>query len=124
MIRQMLHGPDGVAGFLRQHSAYHIGRRRRPVNIARLHLCSPKGAMQLWPNRELAAIDRRVGQALDIRPAPWVADLIAASPIASVVSNPRLADNPIVACNQAFVDLTGYAVEEVVGRNCRFLAGP
>lgn len=33
-------------------------------------------------------------------------------------------DNPIVACNQAFLDLTGYAVEEVVGRNCRFLAGP
>jgi PAS domain S-box-containing protein len=80
--------------------------------------------MQLWPNRELPAIAGGVGQALDIRPDPWVADLITASPIASVVSNPRLADNPIVACNQAFVDLTGYTVEEVVGRNCRFLAGP
>jgi PAS domain S-box-containing protein len=50
--------------------------------------------------------------------------LIAYSPIASVISNPRLKDNPIIACNDAFVDLTGYAEDEIVGRNCRFLAGP
>ncbi len=50
--------------------------------------------------------------------------LIANSPVASVISNPRLADNPIIACNQAFIDLTGYSEDEVVGRNCRFLAGP
>lgn len=65
-----------------------------------------------------------MGQVLDIRPDAWVANLIDGSPIASVVSNPRLPDNPIVACNKAFLDLTGYGVEEVVGRNCRFLAGP
>lgn len=53
-----------------------------------------------------------------------VRDLIATSPIASVVSNPRLPDNPIIACNQAFMDLTQYAEDEIVGRNCRFLAGP
>ena len=40
-----------------------------------------------------------------------------------VVTNPRQADNPIVLANQAFLDLTGYAAEEVVGRNCRFLQG-
>jgi PAS domain S-box-containing protein len=50
--------------------------------------------------------------------------LIEDSPIASVISNPRIKDNPIIACNQAFVDLTGYSVDEIVGRNCRFLAGP
>ncbi len=50
--------------------------------------------------------------------------LIANSPVASVISNPRLQDNPIIACNQAFIDLTGYPEDEVVGRNCRFLAGP
>ncbi|MCX7675780.1 MAG: LuxR C-terminal-related transcriptional regulator [Alteraurantiacibacter sp.] len=61
---------------------------------------------------------------MDIEPDPWVAELIKASPIASVVSNPRMHDNPIVACNQAFLDLTGYGAEEVLGRNCRFLAGP
>ncbi len=50
--------------------------------------------------------------------------LIADSPIASVISNPRLKDNPIIAFNDAFVDLTGYAEREIMGRNCRFLAGP
>jgi PAS domain-containing protein len=46
------------------------------------------------------------------------------SPIASVVSNPRLPDNPIVAANNAFYALTGYGADDVLGRNCRFLAGP
>jgi PAS domain S-box-containing protein len=46
------------------------------------------------------------------------------SPIASVVTNPRLHDNPIIACNAAFMELTGYGEDEIIGRNCRFLAGP
>ena len=40
-----------------------------------------------------------------------------------VVTDPRQPHNPIVLANQAFLDLTGYAAEEVVGRNCRFLQG-
>jgi len=51
-------------------------------------------------------------------------DLIKHSPIAAVVSDPKLPDNPIIACNEAFIALTGYAREEIVGRNCRFLRGP
>jgi PAS domain S-box-containing protein len=54
---------------------------------------------------------------------PWVEAMIADSPIASVISNPRIQDNPIVACNQSFCTLTGYDRDEIVGRNCRFLAG-
>lgn len=49
--------------------------------------------------------------------------MIQESPIAAVISNPRLPDNPIIACNDAFIALTGYQREEIVGRNCRFLAG-
>lgn len=48
---------------------------------------------------------------------------IALSPIATVISNPRLPDNPVVAANSAFCALTGYDHSEIVGRNCRFLAG-
>jgi len=48
---------------------------------------------------------------------------IALSPIAMVVSNPRVRDNPLALVNTAFCDLTGYAEAEVVGQNCRFLAG-
>jgi PAS domain S-box-containing protein len=49
--------------------------------------------------------------------------MIDNSLVAAVVSNPRLPDNPIVACNKAFMDLTGYAEHEIIGRNCRFLRG-
>ncbi|HEX8468538.1 MAG TPA: PAS domain-containing protein [Allosphingosinicella sp.] len=45
------------------------------------------------------------------------------SPIASVITAARLPDNPIVAVNRAFCELTGYERDEIVGRNCRFLAG-
>ncbi|KPL68333.1 histidine kinase [Erythrobacter sp. SG61-1L] len=51
-------------------------------------------------------------------------DIIEASPTAAVISDPRQPDNPIIACNDAFVRLTGYEREEIVGRNCRFLSGP
>ncbi|MET0258378.1 MAG: HWE histidine kinase domain-containing protein [Methylobacterium sp.] len=41
-----------------------------------------------------------------------------------VITDPRRPDNPIVFCNEAFVRLTGYPRDEVLGRNCRFLQGP
>ncbi len=57
------------------------------------------------------------------RASNWLRTVVSATPIASVVSDPRLPDNPIIALNQAFVDLTGYAPHEVLDRNCRFLSG-
>lgn len=48
---------------------------------------------------------------------------IGKSPIATVISNPHRPDNPLEAANPAFCALTGYAESEIVGRNCRFLAG-
>ena len=50
-------------------------------------------------------------------------DHIGLSPVASVVSNPRRPDNPLEVANPAFCALTGYAEADIVGRNCRFLAG-
>lgn len=40
-----------------------------------------------------------------------------------VVADPRLRDLPIVFANQAFLDLSGYQADEVLGRNCRFMQG-
>ena len=40
-----------------------------------------------------------------------------------VLSDPHLPDCPMIAFNQAFVDLTGYSRDEMIGRNCRFLQG-
>lgn len=41
-----------------------------------------------------------------------------------IVTDPRRHDNPIVFANPAFLNMTGYSREEIVGTNCRFLQGP
>lgn len=52
-----------------------------------------------------------------------VVESVGQSPIAMVITNPQRPDNPIEIANEAFCRLTGYAEQEIVGRNCRFLAG-
>jgi len=49
---------------------------------------------------------------------------IRLSPIASIVTDPRAHDNPIIAINRQFEQLTGYEEQELIGQNCRILAGP
>ena len=41
-----------------------------------------------------------------------------------IVTDPRQPNNPIVFANPAFMSMTGYAIEEIIGHNCRFLQGP
>ncbi|WP_127753880.1 PAS domain-containing protein [Devosia sp. 1566] len=40
-----------------------------------------------------------------------------------VITDARQPDYPIVLANKAFLELTGYSADEVLGRNCRFLQG-
>ena len=49
---------------------------------------------------------------------------VRATRMPMIITDPSLADNPVVFVNEAFCHLTGYAREEIVGRNCRFLQGP
>ena len=48
---------------------------------------------------------------------------LAQTRMAVCITNPRLHDNPIVFANDAFLELTGYRLREVLGRNCRMLQG-
>lgn len=41
-----------------------------------------------------------------------------------IVTDPNQPDNPIIFANPAFLTMTGYRADEVLGRNCRFLQGP
>jgi hypothetical protein len=37
------------------------------------------------------------------------------------IADPTQPDCPLVACSAGFTELSGYSVDEIVGRNCRFL---
>ncbi|RMV10869.1 response regulator [Pseudomonas savastanoi] len=41
-----------------------------------------------------------------------------------IVTDSNRADNPIIFSNRAFLEMTGYSSEEIIGTNCRFLQGP
>lgn len=40
-----------------------------------------------------------------------------------IITNNQQPDNPIVFCNDRFIEMTGYDRNEIIGRNCRFLQG-
>lgn len=70
--------------------------------------------------------------AASLAPTPWnlprpiaeaVSDLLLNHKLALTVTDPHLPDNPIVHASPGFTALTGYAGDEVLGRNCRFLQG-
>ncbi|MFT0623496.1 EAL domain-containing protein [Ectopseudomonas guguanensis] len=46
-----------------------------------------------------------------------------ATPLGVTIADARQANLPLVYCNAAFSQITGYRAEEVLGRNCRFLLG-
>src|SRR5215203_1074821 len=48
---------------------------------------------------------------------------LAAGRDAIVITDSNEPDNPIVYANPAFERITGYSMEEVLGKNCRFLQG-
>ncbi len=49
---------------------------------------------------------------------------LVATELSFTISDPARDQNPLVWVNPAFTRLTGYDLDEVLGRNCRFLQGP
>ena len=56
-------------------------------------------------------------------PLDRLVEIFERSPIALTLADASAPDLPLVIANRAFLDLTGYARDEVLGRNCRFLQG-
>jgi PAS domain S-box-containing protein len=49
---------------------------------------------------------------------------VLATEVSFTISDPAQEDDPLIWVNPAFTRITGYCLEESVGRNCRFLQGP
>ncbi|HEY9219795.1 MAG TPA: histidine kinase dimerization/phosphoacceptor domain -containing protein [Phenylobacterium sp.] len=57
-------------------------------------------------------------------PADVLDAAVTGAQLPLVVADARSPDLPLIYANPAFVNLTGYEMNEVIGRNCRFLQGP
>ncbi len=55
--------------------------------------------------------------------APFLASGLSQADCGITIADPNLADTPLIFVNDTFTEMTGYAPEELVGRNCRFLQG-
>lgn len=52
-----------------------------------------------------------------------LAAVLEATNTGVVITDNLLPDNPIIYCNPAFEELSGYPRDEIIGHNCRFLQG-
>ncbi|KAF3885963.1 MULTISPECIES: MHYT domain-containing protein [Nostocales] len=98
------------------------------------HQCSNARIWQKWEIELFRQLAVQIGIALEqasllheLQQAQEVLRLreraIAAASNGILITAPLQEDNPIVFCNAAFETMTGYSLEEVLGRNCRFLQG-
>ena len=77
-----------------------------------LLLCAEPTHSPIGPTQQLMEPDFRLMMALQSAQQNFA------------VSDPSLPDNPIVYASKGFLNLTGYSMHQVIGRNCRFLQGP
>jgi len=91
----------------------------------------PKGgdaaAERLVDAIEEVALTGRSGGAVDDLPGPSSRNIVRAvdeAPVGITLSDASAPDNPLVYANEGFTELTGYGIEAIRGRNCRFLQGP
>ena len=112
--------------------------RRRKRGFARgLSLAFPSRAIRYISLRSAEEARREREQNVDIPeptedaphfPVPDTDNPFAAAAEATrmpmLITDPHQPDNPIIFVNDAFLKLTGYAREDLMGKNCRFLQGP
>src|SRR5438309_2142475 len=48
---------------------------------------------------------------------------LVSGPYGTVLADATAVDNPVVFVNRAFEKITGYAPQEILGKNCRILEG-
>ena len=101
-----------------------FSRNRAGLTAGQIQLRNPRPCMEVASLSDRREQDRinseieRISKSSD----PFAA-AVRATRMPMLITDPNKPDNPIVFSNDAFSRLTGYAREEVLGRNCRFLQG-
>ncbi|WP_216870306.1 diguanylate cyclase domain-containing protein [Modestobacter excelsi] len=102
--------------------------RQRVLDVAGLVLGKVRAMSGALPRRRSSAAGRALAHDAARVPPPLLPEVllraIATASNGIVIADASLPDLPLVYVNAAFLRLTGYSSEEVLGRNCRFLQGP
>nr|AML78808.1 putative LOV domain-containing protein [Canna sp. BC-2016] len=89
----------------------------RPVDDTLLPLPSPAEAM--------ASCQRRlIEESLTARYTDWVAEALDDIQSCFLITDPGIAGHPIVFASRGFLAMSGYSMQEVLGRNGRIFQGP
>nr|AML78332.1 putative LOV domain-containing protein [Nymphaea sp. BC-2016] len=102
------------------------GSRRRASSVVKKEESETIIEPEILMTKDMERSDSwdRLQRARDIRQAIDLATTLERIEKNFVITDPRLPDNPIIFASDSFLELTEYAREEILGRNCRFLQGP
>jgi two-component system, cell cycle sensor histidine kinase and response regulator CckA len=81
---------------------------------------------QTWMEQQAVLAERQRHEAALQKIAEenlYLARAVASVSEGIIITDPHQPENPIIYANPAFLRITGYELEEVLGRNCRFLQG-
>lgn len=95
--------------------------RKQIKTLTEVHDGTGKRPNKSWNNYQ---IKDGIILAKDLEADPLLVSVLPEISTAFFITNPRLPDNPIILASQSLLDLTLYRLEEVIGKNCRFLQGP
>jgi PAS domain S-box-containing protein len=96
---------------------YRSQRAAEPISLNRTSRSGPDSF-------DLVAAD--LDTQVDVDVPDWLSQLTVIShalPVCICICDMRLPDRPIIFVNQEFTRVTGYSMEEVVGKSCRLLQG-
>ena len=85
---------------------------------------TPDATVHAAQAQSTVTVDDRLAMALAHAGEDPFVGVVSATQMAVAITDPRRADNPLIFVNDSFCRLTGYARDELIGRNCRFLQGP
>ena len=74
--------------------------------------------------------EKKAGKEAQLNEYRWTEQLalkdraLSAAAEGITISDARIPANPLIYANSGFERLTGYSVESIIGKNCRFLQGP
>nr|AML77979.1 putative LOV domain-containing protein [Ternstroemia gymnanthera] len=88
--------------------------------------CAPKDRF-FWRTTSTATMESQLGlieQSFNFRYSLWVREALDQLPDSFTITDPFISGHPIVFASRGFLKMSGYSMDEVIGKNGRIFQGP